>query len=143
MIITEFTSYNPELKEIINKFLSQLVGTEYLISKDQLEAIILDQNSHLFFAINAHGDYLGMITVGTYIAPTGKKVWIEDVVVDEKFRGEGAGKALTNFAVQFARDQQADVVMLTSKPERINANILYKKVGFQLRETNVYRMLLK
>jgi ribosomal protein S18 acetylase RimI-like enzyme len=91
--------------------------------------------------VNDKGVILGMLTVGFYHAPTGKKAWIEDVVVDDNYRGLGVGKNLTNFAIQFTKDQQADVVMLTSKPSRVSANNLYKKVGFEQRETNVYRIV--
>ena len=142
MRIEEITSYHPELLATINSFVNLLVENEYLITKQQVEAIISDANSHLFFAVNDEGVNLGMLTVGFYHAPTGKKAWIEDVVVDDNYRGLGVGKNLTNFAIQFARDQQADVVMLTSKPSRVSANNLYKKVGFEQRETNVYRIVL-
>ncbi len=143
MKIQEITNYSPEIEEAINKFLSQLIENSILITQRQVESIIWDSNSHLFFGINKDGDYTGMLTVGIYSSPTGKKAWIEDVVVDEKYRGQGIGIDLTKFAIQFAKDQQAAVVMLTSKPARISANNLYKKIGFQLKETNVYRMMLK
>ena len=143
MKIEEITAFNAEIQDTINMFLDLLVGEGYHITKQQVEMIISDQNSHLFFAGNDDRSCIGMITVGIYVTPTGKKAWIEDVVVDEKFRGEGVGKRLTNFAIQFAKDQDADVVMLTSKPERIPANSLYKKLGFEQKKTNVYRFLLK
>ncbi len=142
MRIEEITSYHPELLPTINKFLNLLVDNNYLITKQQVEAIISDTNSHLFFAVDEKGVQLGMLTVGFYHAPTGKKAWIEDVVVGEKYRGHGVGESLTNFAIRFAKDQQADLVMLTSKPSRISANNLYRKVGFEQRKTNVYRIVL-
>ena len=142
MRIEEITSYHPELLAAINNFLNLLVENEYQITKQQVEVIISDTNSHLFFAVDDKGVQLGMLTVGFYHAPTGEKAWIEDVVVDEKYRGLGVGESLTNFAIRFSKDHQADVVMLTSKPSRISANNLYKKVGFKQRETNVYRIVL-
>ena len=143
MNIHKIANSDFETLEAVNQFLNQLVEKEYKITQLQLEAIISDYNSNLFFASNEDGQYLGMLTVGIYHAPTGKKAWIEDVVVDQRFRGEGVGIALTDFAIQFAKDQQAEVVILTSKPSRISANNLYKKLGFQLKETNVYRFPLK
>jgi len=47
------------------------------------------------------------------------------------------------FAIEYARSAGAKAVDLTSKPSRIAANQLYRKTGFLLRETNVYRYLLK
>ena len=143
MRIEEITLYHPDMLVAINKFLNLLVENEFLITKQVVEAIISDTNSHLFFAIDGEGVYLGMLTVGFYYAPTGKKAWIEDVVVDEKYRGQGVGKELTNFAIQFVKDQLADVLMLTSNPARKEANNLYKKIGFQQKVTNVYRIVLK
>jgi GNAT superfamily N-acetyltransferase len=141
--IREITHYCPELVDTINRFVSQLTGNESVITMQQLESIVADPNSHLFFAVNDEGEYQGMISVGIYTTPIGKKAWIEDVVVDELYRGLGVGKALTLFAIQYAKKEQADVLMLTSKPARINANKLYKKTGFKPKETNVYRMKLK
>ena len=143
MKIDEITGYSPEILDKINKFLDLLVGVGYHLTKQQVEMIISEKNSHLFFAANEDGIWMGMVTVGIYSSPTGKKAWIEDVVVDEKFRGEGVGKSLTNFAIQFAKDQHADVVMLTSRPERLTANNLYQRLGFEQKKTNVYRFLLK
>ena len=84
-----------------------------------------------------------MLTIGTYDFLSGTKVWIEDVVVDESQRGKGIGKELTLFAIGFAKSLGAESVELTSRPSRIAANSLYKKLGFVLRETNVYRYTLK
>ena len=143
MRIQKISAVEPMILEAINSFLNQLFEDERQITRKQVEDIISDRNSNLFFAVNEEGEYLGMITIGTYFSPSGKKAWIEDVVVDQKYRGEGVGIFLTTFAIEFAREIQSDVVMLTSKPSRISANNLYKKLGFEQRVTNVYRFLLK
>jgi len=80
-----------------------------------------------------------MLTIGTYDIPSGTKVWIEDVVVDESHRGEGIGRQLTLFAIDFAKSKGYKTLELTSRPSRIAANQLYRTLGFTLRETNVYR----
>jgi ribosomal protein S18 acetylase RimI-like enzyme len=65
--------------------------------------------------------------------------WIEDVVVDEKWRGQGIGEALTQAGIERAIQRGASSVDLTSRPTREAANQLYVKMGFQLRHTNLYR----
>ncbi|MCP4331732.1 MAG: GNAT family N-acetyltransferase [Gammaproteobacteria bacterium] len=70
---------------------------------------------------------------------TGIRAWIEDVVVSEIARGKGVGQSLSNHAVSLASTLGAKTVDLTSRPSRVAANELYKKVGFTQRETNVYR----
>ena len=84
-----------------------------------------------------------MLTVGIYISPTGKKAWIEDVVVDESYRGKGIGQMLMNFAVDYVKQMKVSVLMLTSNPSRIAANKLYVKLGFEKKETNVYRFVIR
>jgi ribosomal protein S18 acetylase RimI-like enzyme len=60
-------------------------------------------------------------------------------VVSEETRGQGAGRKLTEAAIEFARNNGACTVDLTSRPTRQAANRLYQRVGFEQRNTNVYR----
>jgi ribosomal protein S18 acetylase RimI-like enzyme len=64
---------------------------------------------------------------------------VEDVIVDEAVNGQGIGAQLTHAMLDRARQLGCVSVDLTSRPSREAANHLYKKVGFELRETNVYR----
>jgi ribosomal protein S18 acetylase RimI-like enzyme len=140
MHIEEVTANTSGLTEAINRFLHQLTSKEQPITESDLAALVASENSHLFVAVDQQGRYAGMITVGIYRAPTGKKAWIEDVVVDEAYRGQGVGKQLTLHAIAFARQQQVSLLSLTSNPARIAANQLYPNVGFLRKETNVYVM---
>ena len=45
-------------------------------------------------------------------------------------------------AIDIARDLGAKTVDLTSRPSREAANRLYQRIGFEPRETNVYRYSL-
>jgi ribosomal protein S18 acetylase RimI-like enzyme len=50
------------------------------------------------------------------------------------------GVALTKEAVRLARAAGARTVDLTSRPSREAANRLYERLGFQLRDSEVYRL---
>ena len=63
---------------------------------------------------------------------------IEDVVVDQAYRGQGHGEWITRDLLKWARDNGIQVVELTSGSHRVAANNLYKKVGFVLHPTNHY-----
>jgi GNAT superfamily N-acetyltransferase len=52
------------------------------------------------------------------------------------------GRRLMEAALQVARDSHAHVMDLTCNPRRVAANQLYRQLGFQLWETNVYRLEL-
>jgi len=84
------------------------------------------------------GDVLGMLTLIVYRVPTGIRAWIHDVVVDETARGRGVGEALAREALALAEEAGAISVELTTRQEREAANRLYRRLGFEQRETNVY-----
>jgi ribosomal protein S18 acetylase RimI-like enzyme len=80
-----------------------------------------------------------MLTLAVFPIPTGVRAWIEDVVVDQSARGRGVGEALSRRALELAAQAGARTVELTSRPSREAANRLYRRLGFEARETNVYR----
>jgi len=85
------------------------------------------------------GQIVGTLTLAMFRIPTGLRAWIEDVIVDHESRGKGIGEALTQAALEKAREAGARTVDLTSRPSREAANRLYQRVGFVRRETNIYR----
>jgi ribosomal protein S18 acetylase RimI-like enzyme len=91
----------------------------------------------------AEGRIVGMLTLVVFRIPTGIRAWVEDVVVDSAVGRRGVGEALTRAALELAGTYGAQTVDLTSRPSREAANRLYQKVGFELRETNVYRYRLR
>ncbi len=84
------------------------------------------------------GPIAGILTLVIYRVPTGIRARIEDVVVDGDYRGKGIGEALTMEALRLAREAGANGVSLTSNPQREAANRLYRRLGFERRETNAY-----
>lgn len=86
----------------------------------------------------AEGRIVGMLTLVWYDVPSGRKAWIEDVVVDAAARGCGAGRALVEAAQRLAREVGAGHLMLTSNPRRTAARALYRKCGFNEAETTVF-----
>jgi ribosomal protein S18 acetylase RimI-like enzyme len=131
-------SANEALLSGINRLLPQLSSTAPPLTMANLEELV--SNSALTFFVALDGDVLiGTLNLVIFPIPTGLRAWIEDVVVDEAARGLGVGAALTNAATDEARLRGVRSVDLTSRPSREAANALYQKLGFSLRETNVYR----
>ena len=84
-----------------------------------------------------------MLTLATFQIPTGVRAWIEDVVVDGDARGSGVAAALVQAALDRSAELGARTVDLTSRPDREAANRLYLRMGFEIRQTNVYRRTLE
>lgn len=57
---------------------------------------------------------------------------VHNVIVNEDFRGLGLGKLLMNLVLEYGRAEKYRYLELTSRPFRIAANELYKKIGFEL-----------
>ena len=109
-------------------------------SRKHLEEIVQNKNSVIFLAED--NDIAGTLTLLINQTPSGKKAWIEDVVVDKNFRGQGIGTKLIEAAITCSKEMGILKIDLTSRPGRVEANNLYQKLGFEKRETNVYRLLL-
>ena len=140
--IVEIKNYSLEYQEAMQRFLDQLTSSPMTFTEDMFNQLLASPNSHLFFLLKDE-QIAGMLTVGIYYSPTGGKAWIEDVVVDESFRGQGLSKLLVTHAIEFTQSKQIPSLMLTSNPKRIAANKLYQAMGFKRKETNVYRMNFK
>jgi GNAT superfamily N-acetyltransferase len=139
--IIEIQTYSQEYHEAMQRFLDQLTTNPITLTESMCRQLFESENSHLFFLVKDE-QIAGMLTVGIYHSPTGGKAWIEDVVVDESFRGQGLSKLLVAHAIEFTKSMGIPSLMLTSNPKRIAANKLYQAMGFERKETNVYRMKL-
>jgi len=128
-----------ELLDAVARLVAQLSRSAPPPSAQRLREIVASPASQLLIARDEARDIVGMLTLALFPIPTGVRAWIEDVVVDERARGRGIAAALTREALALAARDGARTVELTSRPDREAANRLYAKLGFRLRETNVYR----
>ena len=149
MTVELITAATPELHEAMGRLLPQLSRSAAPMSEADVERFLSQSSVHLFVfraeMADADGNnpILGMLSLATFEIPSGVRAWVEDVVVDEAARGQGAGLALVEAAIEHAKTVGARTVDLTSRPTREAANRLYQRAGFQLRETNVYRVTLE
>jgi ribosomal protein S18 acetylase RimI-like enzyme len=140
-VIVTVHTVDDELVEAINRLIPQLSSSSPPPSHDHLTALVDSEDTVLFVA-RIDGRILGSLTLALYRIPTGTKAWIEDVVVDVEARGRGVGELLNRAALDEARARGAKNVSLTSRPSREAANSLYRRIGFEPYETNVYRYTL-
>jgi ribosomal protein S18 acetylase RimI-like enzyme len=141
--ITEIVDITDEVIGAFEALIPQLSSSSPPPDSDQLSEMAANPNTVLFGARDTDsGSLIGTLTLAFFRIPTGLQARIEDVVVDEAGRGKGVGRDLTNAAIARARAAGAKSVGLTSRPARQAANALYTSMGFEQRETNVYRLKL-
>lgn len=138
--IEQVAQFDSALIAPIADMLAQLTTREYPFGEQELRAIVEDSASQLF-VMRDNERIMGMLTLGHYTSPTGRKVWVEDVVVSADYRGKGLGRRLINHAIEYCRENLSPcTLMLTSNPARVAANELYRTSGFEPKQTNVYKM---
>ena len=139
MKVVEVSEVTPDLVEAFVRLTPQLSKSNPPPTESELKEIVESPATVLFMALDDEGRYVGTLTLALFLIPTARRAWIEDVIVDESARGQGVGEALNRAALDHAREAGAKTVDLTSRPSREAANRLYQRIGFELRETNVYR----
>lgn len=123
----------------INALLPQLSKTPKPLSLKLLDSIVRDKNIRLVVAKEGT-QIVGMATLILMIAPNGKRAKVEDVVVDEKYRGKGIGEKISKKLVAIAKSKKVRRIELTTGQRRIAAHRLYEKIGFKKKDSDVYRI---
>ena len=142
MEIKRINRFSERAFDAVSRLLPQLSPDAELLTRQDFKSILASENIHFFIAELEKKQIVGMLTIASHKTPSGIKVWIEDVVVDESQRGKGIGKDFMLFAIGYSKSLGAKDIRLTSRPSRIAANELYLKLGFKKYETNFYKYLL-
>jgi ribosomal protein S18 acetylase RimI-like enzyme len=140
--VEEAHEATPELVDAFARLIPQLSRSSPAPTAAELAEMCGAPGTHVLVARTDDGSIVGSLTLVIFRIPTGMRAWIEDVVVDEAGRGQGVGEQLNRFALDLARTEGCKTVDLTSRPSREAANRLYQRIGFEARETNVYRFTL-
>lgn len=141
MEIFEAKEVTDELVEAFQCLTPQLSSSSPAPTRVQIQEIV-DSPAVILLMARDEGKLVGSLSLVVFRIPTGVRAWIEDVVVDQVTRGKGIGEALTRAALDKAKELGVKTVDLTSRPSREAANRLYQRVGFQPRQTNMYRYTL-
>jgi ribosomal protein S18 acetylase RimI-like enzyme len=133
-----FSGEASELMAALELLVPQLSKSNPAPSLGEVKEMLASDAVTQFVARDDGGRIIGVSTLAVFPIPTARRAWIEDVIVDEPARG-GVGAALTKAMIDRARSLGCKTIELTSRPTREAANHLYRKLGFQVRETNVFR----
>lgn len=131
-----------ELLAAMVRLVPQLSASAPAPTTEELADLVTSPATTVLVARDGGGTIVGSLTLAVFRVPTGVRAWVEDVVVDGAQRGAGIGAALVQAALRLAEEAGARTVDSTSRPDRQAANRLYLRLGFEQRQTNVYRYAL-
>ncbi len=144
-----FDSNQKILKFLKEKFTYDLTDLKKLTSQLDATAVVNEQSLYKAMLngyvskVVRRGKLIGMGWIFPRQTLLRNQAVVEDMIVDEKYRGKGIGEKILLDLIRWAKENGVEVVELTTNPKRIAANSLYKKVGFWLHETNHYLLNLK
>ena len=149
-----------ELNEVhaarIDTLLHMLSPDAPALGHARLAELLAGDSFWLFVTEDADGQLAGMLPLTRCHTLSSSKFWIEDVIVDPAYRGQGVGRALVHAAVEYVRTavehehttsdsttacERKPSLYLTSNPKRTAARALYRSEGFEEYETGVFRIV--
>lgn len=139
--IVQLTEVNEKVLADVNVLVRQLSERLPLCTLELLQQVVESPNLELW-VVKENEKVVGMGELVIVLKPEGVIAQIEDVVVSEDQRGKGLGKIISEKLIERARTRGARVIQLSSRSDRTAANALYQKLGFKLRETNMYHLRL-
>ena len=119
------------------------LNAELTVTREMQRRAVGAPGTRIFIAEDDAKRIIGCATLCVYESPSGRKASVEDVVVASAFRGQGIGRTLLQRIIDFAGSKLSPIDLhLTSNPSRADAHALYQALGFEKRDTNVYKMSL-
>ena len=150
MRVVQVTAVDGEIIESLGRLIPQLSTSAAIPTADRLERLVADGAAQLLIARDPDQEdrIVGTLTLVLFRIPTGVRAWIEDVVVDESARRRGVGELLCRAAIERARSNgpgppAPETWTSPPVPHAKAANRLYRRLGFSLRKTNLYRYSLE
>ena len=143
--IYEITEMSQKVYDTFERLIPQLSSNAKIPTWEELEDIISSKAGIVLAAVDDEDPeekILGTMTLVVFRIPTGVRAWVEDVVVDNEARRRGIGEKLIRASIARAEAEGAKTIDLTSRPTRVEAHRLYKRCGFEIRETCVFRRKL-
>lgn len=142
--IFEITEMSQKVFDTFERLIPQLSSSAKIPTWDELNQLIASDAAHVLAAVDDEDPeekILGTMTLVIFRIPTGLRAWVEDVVVDQEERGKGIGEKLIRASIEQAKIAGCRTIDLTSNPKRTAAHRLYKRCGFEMRETCVFRRI--
>ncbi|SEM32180.1 phosphinothricin acetyltransferase [Chryseobacterium taichungense] len=137
IVVLNKTSLNANTQSQVYELFKQLSPDKKQLKLDE---ILMENNPVTLLGCFIEDRIVGIASMAIYKVISGKKGWIEDVIVDENYRGIGIGMRLIEKLMAISSEQQLSEVLLFTEEHRTSAISLYEKLGFSRKESNIYTL---
>lgn len=121
----------------LNKLVAQLSRHPKVMERGHFQRLL--DEAALFVARDGER-IVGCVEVVVEVVPSKVKGWLEELMVDDEYRGRGIARELVQMAVDYAGQTGCVHLNLTSGEDRGVAHSVYEALGFYRRESAVYRL---
>ena len=114
---------------------------------DELIEIFNNDKTPVFVAANENNEIVGYafcvfkFTENNNVLKKRKEFYIDDLCVDEKYRGQNIGKSILEYVCDFASNEGFDVITLNVWNLNQSAIKFYEKCGFLPLKINMEKIL--
>ncbi|WP_086476442.1 MULTISPECIES: GNAT family N-acetyltransferase [Arenibacter] len=133
--ILQPSDVNDDFAQQVKDLFSQLNDT---IEQVNLDEVFKPENAITFAYCMDKDKMVGIALMCTYTVISGYKGWVEDVVVDKAYRGQGLGRKLMEKLVDEGKKDGLSEILLFSNDKRKAAISLYKSLGFKQKDSGLY-----
>ena len=133
--ILKKTDINPTIQNQVSDLFKQLGGNKKQVP---LNEIVDGKNQITVAYCSENNEIIGIALMGSYNVISGKKGWIEDVVVNSEHRGKGIGRKLLNKLLEVGNEKKLTEILLFTEDHRTPAISLYSDLGFKVKDSRIY-----
>jgi len=136
----------PDLIRLLNLLFS--IEQDFTPDHDKqsrgLSALLESSSACIAIARDQNGKAIGLATAQLVIstAEGAPSAWIEDVIIEEGWRGQGLGRALLDYVLAWARTQGATRAQLLADLDNTPALDFYEHLGWQATRLGARRLML-
>ena len=136
-----------DFKDVCNILIEAFPSVSLELKDKEISSDLFDLDSSKYFQVVAEVDskVVGYLLATKNVDPILKRnnFWIDYVCVDTNCRGKGIGRELLKKIEEIAIGENGFYLQLTSSRFRTHARKLYMDFGFEMRESDIFRKVLK
>lgn len=129
----EFIYFTNEIDEV-----QSLIKESFNIEIDKSSFTLQNNQKILLLKDNNKVIGLSMITLKNDPFKNKKTYYLDYICIKEEYRHKSLGRKMFEEIIKIAKEDNIDLIELTSRKERIDARNIYLDYGMQIKDTDIF-----